>query len=106
MRNIVLAVLVALGCAALAYSAWSATPSVGDLQRAYEREATIPDGKHDPDLVVVGADCVARNDQRYFCQVGFKRSEENSDRVYLDAALIERREGQWKLLSGLCRRLL
>ena len=106
MRNVAIAVLVASGCVAVASGVWSSTPSVGDLQRAYEREAAIPDGKHDPDVVVVGVDCAARGEQRYFCQVGFKRSEENSDRVYLDAAVVERENGRWKLRSGLCRRLL
>jgi len=106
MRNAALALVVASSCAVFAYSVWSSTPSIGDLQRAYEREATIPDGKHDPDVVVVGVDCSARGEQRYFCQVGFKRSEENTDRVYLDAAVVERQNGRWKLRSGLCRRLL
>ena len=84
----------------------TARPSIGDLQRAYDREAADGGNKHDKDLVIVGVDCAASGATRYICQVGFKRSEENSDRVYLDAALLERQSEGWKLLRGLCRRLL
>jgi len=97
MGKIAFVALAAAGSAALAFSVSDSKPAVGDLQRAYERESAIPDGKHDLDLVVLGVDCAARDDRRYFCQVGFKLTETDPDRVYLDAALIERQNGQWRL---------
>lgn len=105
MRKIVIAIAAAAAYAGLV--AWRAQPpSVGDLQRAYDREATVAGADHDEDVVIVGADCSADGETRYVCQVGFKKSSENWERVYLDGALLERENGQWKLLRGLCRRLI
>jgi len=105
MRKIVIAIAATAACAGLV--AWRAEPpSVGDLQRAYDREASFAGADHDEDVVIVGADCSTDGETRYVCQVGFKRSNENSERVYLDGALLERENGQWKLLRGLCRRLI
>jgi hypothetical protein len=62
---------------------------------------------HDDDLEIVGVDCHAGAPARFLCQVGFVKQNDDPDRVFLDAALIERRAGGgWKLLRGLCKRLL
>ena len=90
-----------------ASTASDAPPTVPTLQAAYEREATGADVLHDRDLKILGIDCQADGSARFFCQVGFKKTSEPSDRVYLDAALVERRsDGDFKLLRGLCKRLL
>jgi hypothetical protein len=81
-------------------------PSVAGVQAAFDREAIVADGKHDRDLKITGLECMP-DQAKYFCQVNFVRTEQASGQVYLDAALIERRDdGDWKLLKGLCRRLI
>ncbi len=66
------------------------------MQSAYDREAAVAGALHDPDVVIVGVDCAAFDATKFTCQVGFKKRDENSDRVYLDAALIERERGGWE----------
>jgi len=84
-----------------------AAPTIENLQTAYNREANVAGGLHDRDLKIVGLECAAAEGAKYACQVGFVKDEDGADRVYLDAALIERRgASDWKLLRGLCRRLL
>jgi hypothetical protein len=81
-------------------------PSVAGLQAAFDREAIVADGKHDRDLKITGLECTP-DQSKYFCQVNFVRTEQSTGQVYLDAALVERRDGgDWKLLKGLCRRLI
>ncbi len=82
-------------------------PSIENIQAAFDREATTNDGKHDKDIKITGLECLSDSPPKYSCQVNFVRSEQNSGQVYLDVALVEWREdGNWKLLKGLCRRLL
>lgn len=85
----------------------NAAPSINDLQDAFDREASVAGGFHDKDLKIVGVDCQPDGQRKFVCQVGFVKTAERSDRVYIDAASIERTaDGNWKLLRGLCRRLL
>ncbi|MCC3246961.1 hypothetical protein LG047_16830 [Methylocystis sp. WRRC1] len=82
-------------------------PTIENLQAAYNREANVAGGLHDKDLRIVGLECATVEGARFACQVGFVKEEEGADRVYLDAALVERKSAEdWKLLRGLCRRLL
>jgi hypothetical protein len=83
-------------------------PTAADLQRAYDAEVSNgADRLHDKNLRIVGAQCAAEGGEAFSCQVGFVKTDEDSDRVYLDAALVRRDgDGGWKLLRGLCRRLL
>lgn len=91
----------------VAYSGVQASPTIPGIQAAFDREALVADGKHDRDLKITGLDCTQEQDSKYFCQVNFIRAEQHSGQVYLDAALIEQKgDGDWKLLKGLCRRLL
>ena len=84
-----------------------APPTTPELQAAYDREVEVAGSLHDKDLKIVGADCHPGDPGKFVCQVGFVEANIDPDRVYLDAALVERTEaGQWKLLRGLCRRLL
>ncbi len=77
------------------------------LQAAFDREASVAGSDHDKDLQIVGMDCKPNAESKLSCQIGFIKRNEGGDRVYLDAALFERRmTGEWKLLRGLCRRLL
>jgi hypothetical protein len=81
------------------------TPTVADLQGAYDREAGQDSALHDKDLKIVGAECQPAESARFFCEVGFVKTGDDPDRVYLDAAVVEREAPtRWKLLSGLCRR--
>ncbi|QGM47510.1 hypothetical protein [Methylocystis heyeri] len=83
-------------------------PTVADLQIAYDAEVSSgEDALHDKNLKIVGAQCAAESGEAFSCQVGFVKTDEESERIYLDAALVQRKnEGGWKLLRGLCRRLL
>jgi hypothetical protein len=84
----------------------SATPGLAEIQRAYDNEAAVAGDKHDKNLKVVGVDCEKDAGPRISCQVGFVEPADFGDRVFLDAALLERKGADWKLLRGLCRRLL
>jgi hypothetical protein len=79
-------------------------PTMDELQAAYGRAAAISGGKHDPSLTIVGTDCAQADAGRYLCQVGYRRAQQVTDRVFIDAALFQRSGGDWQLLSGLCRR--
>ena len=82
-------------------------PTVTDIQAAYDRAALLAGELHDKDLKIVGLDCHPGIGGRYSCQVGFVKSGYDPTRVFLDAALVERGPSRgWKLLRGLCRRLL
>lgn len=82
-------------------------PTIAGVQAAFDREAVVADGKHDKDLKITGLECQPNQPSGYFCQVNFVRSAQTSGQVYLDAALVEQsNNGNWKLLKGLCRRLL
>jgi hypothetical protein len=107
------AALIAVGGPALAWRAFAPAadpegpPTMAALQQAYDREKNAAGGLHDDDLEIVGVDCHAGAPARFLCQVGFVKQNDDPDRVFLDAALIERRAGGgWKLLRGLCKRLL
>ena len=70
-------------------------------------QASVAEALHDKDLKIVGVDCQPDGPTKFSCQVGFIKTEEQSDRVYIDAVSIERiANGNWKLRRGLCRRLL
>lgn len=82
-------------------------PTAGDLQTAYDRAAVEAASLHDAGLKIVGIECDPAEGVTWTCTVGFVKTDERSDRVYLDSALVERRgPADWKLLQGLCRRLL
>jgi hypothetical protein len=82
-------------------------PTIGETQEAYDREAAAGGALHDKDLKVVGVHCRGGADRRRWCQVSFIEQSGDPDRVFFDAALLERNDHRsWKLLSGLCRRLL
>jgi len=86
----------------------SGPPTLADLQAAYDSEAQLAGPLHDKDLKIVGLECHPGSaPSRFYCEVGFVKSQLDPDRVFLDAAEVERRgPGSWKLLSGLCRRLI
>jgi len=82
-------------------------PTVVDVQAAYDREVVVAGALHEKDLKIVRVECHSGDPNRFFCEVGFVKTDIDSHWVYLDAALIEWTEtGEWKLLRGLCRRLL
>jgi hypothetical protein len=82
-------------------------PSIADLQAAYDRAAAKAGELHDKDLKIVGIDCRPSPGRRFSCQIGFVKTDDDLDRVFLDAALVERAASrEWTLLRGLCRRLI
>ena len=80
-----------------------ATNDSAGLETIGDREAVAAAELHDADIKIVGLDCMPESGARKFvCQIGFVRTNEHSDRIYLDAALVERIEREeWKLLRGL-----
>jgi hypothetical protein len=114
-RAILAGAAAGLGVAALCWAAVSTRargeasgpPTVADLQGAYDNEARGDSALHDKDLEILGLDCHTIGPSRFVCDVGFVETGGEPGRVYLDAALVERLPGQgWKLLRGLCRRLI
>lgn len=99
--------VLALLAATLPAAAGPALPDAAAVQAAYDRAAASAEDRHDADVRILGVDCAEAGGTRVTCTVGFAKTDEASDRVYLDSALVERRSGgDWTLLQGLCRRLL
>ena len=85
----------------------ASAPSLQDIQAAYDKAAALAGELHDKDLKIVGVDCHPGTGAKFYCQVGFVKTEYDPARVFLDAALVERNASRdWTLLRGLCRRLL
>lgn len=81
-------------------------PTVGEVQAAYERAATPARSSHDADLKIVQVDCRRSADARYSCRVDFVKAVSDPTRIFLDMAIVERRNPNgWILLRGLCRNL-
>jgi len=103
-----LAVIAGAALFGLAPAARSdAAPTTGQLQSAYDREAARAAALHDDQLKIVGLDCASADAATMSCTVGFTKEQQEPGRVFIDAALIAReKSGEWRLLKGLCRRLL
>ena len=79
-------------------------PSLTELQSAYENAAREPGSRHLPGLVILGSSCDDLREDKFFCQIGYKLSGEDEQRVYLDVASVQKApEAGWVLVTGLCR---
>lgn len=82
------------------------TPTVLEVQAAYDAAAATAGSSHDADLKVVQLDCRRSEGVRYSCRVDFVKAAPDPMRVFLDTAIVERRSStRWILLRGLCRHL-
>ncbi len=78
-------------------------PDVVALQTAYERQAAAGDKRHDNDLRVLAADCIAEPSKTFLCWIKFVSRNDASQRLFFDAVTVSRGNGAWELKSGLCK---
>jgi hypothetical protein len=81
----------------------SAAPDAAIIQAAYEREAAAGSSLHDSGLRVLNAKCHG-GDSGYLCEVTFAASNDPNGRLYFDIVAVARRNDDWTLTSGLCKR--
>jgi hypothetical protein len=86
-------------------SAWdgSRSPSVGEIQAAYDLELERGDARHDPGLRVVEATCESEVRRKFLCQISFVADRDIEQRLYFDVVEITANAAKWELTSGLCR---
>lgn len=82
----------------------SLRPASGDIQQAYEREASSANSRHDKGLRVLEAACSPDGTDAFLCQVTFISASDPAQRLYYDVVSLARRASQWQLTSGLCKR--
>lgn len=87
--------LVALSC--------SATPGVGVIQTAYEREELAGSTLHDKSLQVLQAKCHDKGGDQFLCEVTFISKSDPTQRLFFDIVAVARAAGGWELKSGLCK---
>src|SRR5882762_10888578 len=78
-------------------------PDATIIQAAYEREAAAGSSLHDSGLRVLNAKCHG-GDEGYLCEVTFTASSDPNGRLYFDIVALARRNDNWMLTSGLCKR--
>ena len=97
-----LAVALACGC----ISAKAAVPTASSVQQAYERARNDPDSnpQHIYALDITHTLCTSiSGSDRFACQIDFVRHDSPNERLYFDVVTVGWQNGQWVLLSGLCK---
>jgi hypothetical protein len=98
-------VVAALMCWA-SVPAHASVPDAHAVQRAYERAKSDEDSnpKHVYELAIQAAKCSPlESDSNYMCQIDFVRKDQPTGRLYFEVVTLAARQGDWVLLSGLCK---
>ena len=85
----------------------SSSPTVEDIQIAYQASLAKPNAEALPGLNVIDARCTEGRSGSFLCEVTYRSSNEpQKGKNQTDLVAIEREgENGWTLISGMCRAL-
>lgn len=99
--------IVAWACALIGLSC-DRNPNVSVIQAAYERESSSGSSLHSRGLKVIEAKChdqpAKRAGEAFLCEVTFISTADPTERLYFDIVAVARKQDNWELTSGLCKR--
>lgn len=90
--------------AAVFLSNLNPAPTIADIQNAYETALIAPGASALPGLRVTRAQCFEGRRGSFLCEVKYSSTTTSQNGTQTDLVAIERKSnGEWILISGLCR---